>query len=88
MIGMRFRPRIRRLHRQRIYCADPARDHGALEPVLKRGRRAVNFRLFARQWDRIGQFYAVFPVPGTPTRSPRFSGSTASTPPTGTSALR
>ena len=39
MVGMRFCPRIRRLHRQRIYCADPARDHGVLEPVLQRGRR-------------------------------------------------
>ena len=52
MVGMRFCPRIRNLHRQRIYCADPARDHGVLEPVLQRGRRAVNFRLIAEQWDR------------------------------------
>ena len=58
MIGMRFCPRIRSLHRQRIYCADPDRDHGVLEPVLQRGRRAVNFRLIAEQWDRIGQFYS------------------------------
>ena len=56
MVGMRFCPRIRSLHRQRIYCADPNRDHGVLEPVLKRVRRAVNFRLIAEQWDRIGQF--------------------------------
>ena len=35
MVGMRFCPRIRSLHRQRIYCADPARDHGVLEPVLQ-----------------------------------------------------
>ena len=62
MVGMRFYPRIRSLHRQRIYCADPARDHGVLEPVLQRGRRAVNFRLIAEQWDRIGQFYAAFPA--------------------------
>ena len=62
MVGMRFCPRIRSLHRQRIYCADPARDHGVLEPVLKRGRRAVNLRLIAEQWDRIGQFYAAFPA--------------------------
>ena len=62
MVCMRFCPRIRSLHRQRIYCADPARDHGVLEPVLKRGRRAVNFRLVAEQWDRIGQFYAAFPA--------------------------
>ena len=62
MIGMRFCPRIRSLHRQRIYCADPERDHGVLEPVLRRGRRAVNFRLVAEQWGRIGQFYAAFPA--------------------------
>ena len=62
MIGIRFCPRIRRLHRQRIYCADPARDHGVLEPILKRGRRSVNFRLLAEQWGRIGQFYAAFPA--------------------------
>ena len=36
-----------------FYCADPARDHGVLEPVLQRDRRAVNFRLIAEQWDRI-----------------------------------
>ena len=58
MISMRLCPRIRGLHHQRIYCADPARDHGVLEPVLRRGRRAVNFRLIAEQWERIGQFYA------------------------------
>ena len=62
MVRMRFCPRIRSLHRQRIYCADPARDPGVLEPVLQRGRRAVNFRLIAEQWDRIGQFYAAFPA--------------------------
>ena len=62
MIGMRFCPRIRSVHRQRIYCADPTRDHGVLEPVLQRGRRSVNFRLIAEQWERIGQFYAAFPA--------------------------
>ena len=39
MVGMQFCPRIRSLHRQRIYCADPARDHGVLKPVLQHGRR-------------------------------------------------
>ena len=75
---MRFCPRIRSLHRQRIYCADPGRDHGVLEPVLKRGRRAVNFRLIAEQWDRIGQFYAEVleafqPVPNHRHRHPASS---------------
>ena len=76
MVGMRFCPRIRSLHRQRIYCADPGRDHGVLEPVLKRGRRAVNFRLIAEQWDRIGQFYAAFPA-GHATASAALQGNNA-----------
>ena len=38
------------------------RNHGVLEPVVQRGRRAVNFRLIGEQWDRIGQFYAAFPA--------------------------
>lgn len=62
MIGKRFCPRIRNLHHQRIYCADAKRDYGPLEPVLKRGKRAINFDLIAEQWQRIGQFYAAFPA--------------------------
>ena len=78
MIGMRFCPRIRSLHRQRIYCADPERDHGVLEPVLRRGRRSVNFRLIAEQWDRVGQFYAAFPAGhATASGRPRFGTGTA-----------
>ena len=62
LVGRRFCPRMRRLHRQRISCADPARDHGVLEPVRPRGRRAVHVRLIAEQWDRIGQFDAAVPA--------------------------
>ena len=43
-------------------CADPVRDHGVLEPVLRQGRRSANFRLLAEQWDRLGQFYAALPA--------------------------
>ena len=50
------------MHRQRIYCADPTRNHGVLEPVLQLGRRSVNIRLIAEQRERIGQFYAAFPA--------------------------
>ena len=50
------------MHRQRNYCADPSSDHGVLEPVLRRGRREINFRLIAEHWDRIGQFHAAFPA--------------------------
>ena len=58
MIGMRFCPRIRNMQRQRICCPNRGRDHRPLETVLQRGRRAINFRLIAEQWERIGQFYA------------------------------
>ena len=66
LVGMRVCPRMRRLHRQRISCADPARDHGVLEPVRPRGRRAVHVRLIAEQWDRIGQFDAAVPAGHAP----------------------
>ena len=62
MIGMRFCPRIRNLHRHRIYCAEPRRDHGPLETVLQGGSRAVNFSLIGEQLEGIGQFYAAFPA--------------------------
>ena len=62
LVGRRVCPRMRSLHRQRISCADPARDHGVLEPVLPRGRRAVHVRLIAEQGDHIGQFDAAFPA--------------------------
>ena len=62
MIAKRFCPRIRNAHHQRIYCADVKRDYGPLEPVLKRGKRTINFDLIADQWQRMGQFYASFPT--------------------------
>ena len=44
--------------------------------ALKRGRGAVNFRLIAEQWDRIGQFYAAFPAGHAPVqRLNRFQAS-------------
>ena len=54
MFGMRFCLRIPNVHLQRIYCADRERNHRLLGTVLHRGRRAVNFRLIAEQWERIG----------------------------------
>ena len=65
-----------------------------IEPVLKRGRRVMNFRLIAEQWDRIGRFYAALPAGYAPGVGRPGSGSTASrrrtasTPPTGNSAGR
>ena len=57
------RDQLRRLrHDRRIYCGDPDRDHGVLDPVLQRGRRRSSSASIAEQWDRIGQFYAAFPA--------------------------
>ena len=88
MVGMRFCPRIRSLHRQRIYCADPARDHGVLEPVLKRRRRAVKLpphrravgphRPVLRGVPRGARHGVGRPARGSTASRPR----TASTPPT------
>ena len=69
LVGMRVCPRMRGQKRQRISCADPARDHGVLEPVRPRGRRAVHVRLIAEQWDRIGQFDAAVPAGHATARS-------------------
>lgn len=61
MLGKRFCPRIKNLHLQRIYCASRDRDHGWLEPVLGRGRKSINFKVIAQNWDRLGRFFASFP---------------------------
>ena len=43
---------------------EQVRGYGVLATVQRRGRRSVNFRLLAEQWDRIGQFYAANRVVG------------------------
>lgn len=58
MLGKRFCPRIRGLHHQRIYRIDPARDYGALQPLVAPSDRAINLRLIQDHWDRMGHFYA------------------------------
>jgi TnpA family transposase len=60
MLGKRFCPRIRQLQKQRIYCIDPTRDYGVLEPLLSRRDRQIKMDLVVEQWDRMGQFYATF----------------------------
>jgi TnpA family transposase len=57
LLGRRFCPRIRGLSKQRVYRADPARDHGRLE---KRARQApaLNLPLIEANWDRMGRLWA------------------------------
>ena len=58
MLGRRFCPRIRGVHKQRIYCMDRARDYGALNELLMRKDGVINPRHIVEHWDRMAQFYA------------------------------
>jgi len=58
MLGRRFCPRIRSLHKQRLYRLDPHRDYGPLAGLVGRADRTINPQVIAEQWDRMGQFYA------------------------------
>lgn len=58
MLGRRFCPRIRGLHKQRLYRLDEKRDYGPLAGLVSRADRTIDPEVFAAQWDRMGQFYA------------------------------
>jgi TnpA family transposase len=58
MLGRRFAPRIRGLHKQRIYRIDTDRDYGLLTPLVGRWDRTIHLDWIGEQWDRMGQFYA------------------------------
>lgn len=54
----KFSPRIRGLHRQRIYRLDKDKDYGALTPLVGRRDRTIHMDWICDQWDRMGHFYA------------------------------
>jgi TnpA family transposase len=58
MLGRRFAPRIRGLHKQRIYRVDQERKCGPLASLVNRRDRTIHLDWISEQWDRIGQFYA------------------------------
>ena len=58
MLGRRFAPRIRGLHKQRIYRIDTDMDYGPLTPLVGRWDRTIHLDWIGEQWDRMGQFYA------------------------------
>lgn len=58
MLGRRFAPRIRGLHKQRIYKIDAAKNYQALTPLVCRSGRTVHMNWIVDQWDRLGHFYA------------------------------
>lgn len=58
MLGRRFSPRIRGLHKQRIYKIDTDKDYQALTPLVERSDRTIHMDWIVDQWDRMGHFYA------------------------------
>jgi TnpA family transposase len=56
MFGRRFSPRIRGLHKQRIYRIDIAKDYNALIPLVCRSDRTIHMDWIVNQWDRIAHF--------------------------------
>jgi TnpA family transposase len=58
MLGRRFAPRIRGLHKQRIYKIDTEKDYQALTPLVGRADRTIHMNWIVDQWDRMGHFYA------------------------------
>lgn len=58
MLGMRFSPRIRGMHKQRIYRIDKDKDYGSLSLLVNRSDRTINMNWITDQWDRMGHFYA------------------------------
>ena len=58
MLGRRFSPRIRGLHKQRIYRIDKTKDYKALSPLVNRSDRTIHIEWICDQWDRMGHFYA------------------------------
>ncbi|OEU73255.1 MAG: hypothetical protein BA869_04515, partial [Desulfuromonadales bacterium C00003107] len=58
MLGRKFSPRIRGLHKQRIYRIDTEKDYQSLTPLLDRKDRTINMDWIVEQWDRLGHFHA------------------------------
>ena len=58
MLGKRFSPRIRGLHKQRVYrTSDEPELYGPLWPVLSPRDRRLRLDWIAGEWDRIGRFF-------------------------------
>ena len=58
LLGKRFIPRIKALHKYAIFRIDPERDYGALTSLVDKKDRNLNLDWIVEQWDRMGHFYA------------------------------
>ena len=58
MLGRKFSPRIRGLHKQWIYKIDKGKDYRELTPLAGRNDHTIHMDWIVDQWDRMGHFYA------------------------------
>ncbi len=58
LLGKRFVPRIKALHKYAIFRIDSERDYGALTSLVDKKDRTLNPDWIIEQWDRMGHFYA------------------------------
>jgi TnpA family transposase len=58
MLARKYSPRIKGLHKQRIYRIDKDKDYQQLNSLLNRRDRTLNVDWVVDQWLRMGHFYA------------------------------
>lgn len=58
MLGLKFSPRIKGLHKQRIYRINKDKDYQALKPLIDRADRTIHMDWIVDHWDRMSHFYA------------------------------
>ncbi|MBD3776851.1 MAG: Tn3 family transposase [Thiotrichales bacterium] len=58
MLGKRFVPRIKALHKYAIFRIDTERDYGPLTSLVNSKDHTLNPDWIVEQWDRMGHFYA------------------------------
>ncbi len=58
MLGKKFSPRIKGLHKQKIYRIDKNKDYGPLSVLFNKKSSIIHMDWIVDQWDRMGHFYA------------------------------
>ncbi|MDP6599457.1 MAG: Tn3 family transposase [Candidatus Poribacteria bacterium] len=58
LLGKRFIPRIKALHKYAIFRIDSEQDYGALTSLVDKKDRTLNLDWIVEEWNRMGHFYA------------------------------
>ena len=58
LLGRRFVPRIKGLHKYAIFRIDKEKDYGPLSTLLDKKDRTLHLDWIVDQWDQMGHFYA------------------------------